>query len=103
MNNPAFGGLLLWHIPDFLHTDGVNLAIAPFIEMEFFDQLFRQRSAGAFCEDSDLRMDVDSLFVVPFRLSVFADPFVASANTGDAIAFHQQLGASKSGEEIHSA
>ena len=92
--------LLLRNIPDFLHANGVDLRIASLIEMQFLDELLRERTAGAFGENRDLRVNVDSGLVVPFRLAVLVDALVAGANADDAVAFHQQLGAGKSGEDI---
>src|SRR5215475_582829 len=36
--------LLLGHVPDLLHSDGIDLRVSAFVKLEFLDELFGQRT-----------------------------------------------------------
>ena len=87
------------HLPQFLHADAVGLRVAVLVELEASDQLLGERAARALGKHNDLGLEIVAGLEIPFRLAGFVDALVVGAHADDAIAFHQQFCAGKSGED----
>ena len=94
-----FAGL---DVPQFLDADAVDLRIDV---VEFFcgDEIFCERAARAFGEDSDFGAEFVAGSVVVFGLAVFVEAFVFGDDAGDAVAFVDQLRAAKFLEDVYAS
>ncbi len=72
--------------PQFLDSDSVSLRVAVFHQVEFFDELLRERSAGALGEHDDFRLDVVAGLEIRFWLVLLVNALIVRAHAGDAIA-----------------
>src|SRR5437867_3717313 len=82
MNHTAAGPLLLRNIPDFFHSNRVDLRISIFVEIESLDELLCQRAACALSKNGDLGPDVDTRFEVALFVALLVDAFIARSNAG---------------------
>src|SRR5207245_1376993 len=88
------------HIPKLLDADAVGLRI-DVVELFSGDQVFGQRAARAFGEHGDFRAEFVAGRVVVLGLAVFVHAFVFGDDSGDALAFINQLRAAELREEIY--
>ena len=103
VNHAPAGILLLWHVPDFLHSGGIDLRVSAFVEPEFLDELFGQRTPRALGKNSDLGPDVDSRFEITLFAAVFVDAFVAGPNARKPIILDYQIRAGESRKNVNAA
>src|SRR5580704_2607009 len=64
-------------------------------EIEFRDQLLAEIAARAFREQRVFGAQLDATREAVFRLLVFANSHIADSNTGNCVAFEQNLGSGK--------
>src|SRR5579864_5332020 len=88
-----------WNFPEFLDANAVSLRICVFGQVEFLDEILGERSARTLGENDDFGMEVVAGLKVRFRMAFLVDALVVGTNSGDAISFEKQFGASKSGED----
>ncbi len=92
-----FAGL---NVPQFFYAEAVDLWVDV---VEFFsgDEIFCERAAGAFGEDSDFGAEFVAGSEVVFGLAVFVEAFVFGDDAGDAVAFVNQLRATEFLEDVY--
>ena len=78
------------HFPEFFHADAVGLRVGVSGEIELRDELFGQRSAGAFGEDDDFGLQIIARLEVGFLVTFFVHALVVGANAGDPVAVEKQ-------------
>src|SRR6266568_546298 len=88
------------HIPKLLDADAVGLRV-DVVELFSGDQVFGQRAARAFGEHGDFRAEFVAGRVVVLGLAVFVHAFVFRYDSGDALAFINQLRAAELREKIY--
>ena len=74
------------NFPEFFHAHAVSLRVGVFGEIEFLNELFRQRSARALSENHDLGLQIVSRLEVGFLMTFFVDALVVGADAGHSVA-----------------
>src|SRR5262245_31646073 len=97
------GVRFLRHIPDFLHSGGIDLRISAFVEPELLDELFGQRASRALGKNSDLGSNVDSRFEITLFAATSVDAFVAGPNAREPIILDYQIRAGESWKNVNAA
>ena len=103
VNHAAAGLLFLWDVPDFFHSDCVDLWIPVSIEMECLDQLLGQGTARTLSQNRDLLPDVNAGFEVAFLVALLVDAFTACLHAGAFPVVDKQFCTGKPCENIHTA
>src|SRR5262245_64853861 len=93
-------GRILRQLPNFLHTDRIDLRTFPGIQLQPADQLLRKRAAHAFAENDRLGQNIDSGLERRQWIAVLANAAIAGANADQAIPVEEQLGTRKSREKV---
>ena len=88
-------------LPDFLHSRGVGLRIAAFVEAELLHELLGARAARAFAEDGALRQQVGASLENAFGRSVGIHALVAELYADDRFIFVKHFLSRKRGQCVH--
>src|SRR5262245_19118294 len=103
MNHTAAGLFLLRNVPDFFHSNRVDLRISVSIEIESLDELLCQRAAGSLGKNGDLRPNVDTGFKVALFVTFLVGAFVARPNAGDRAVIDEEFCTGKARENSNAA
>src|SRR5437899_6123485 len=103
VNHAAAGLLFLWDVPDFFHSNCVDLWIPVSIEMECLDQLLGQGTARTLSQNRDLRPDVNAGSEVASLVALIVDASIASLPAGDFPVVDKYLCTPKPRQNSHAA
>src|SRR5262249_16377755 len=100
VNDTTSCALFFGNFPHLLDANSIDLRISVFVEVEFLDQLFRERTACPFGQYRDLGANVDAGFEITFGLAVLIDALVARSDTDESVAFNEKIRTRKSGKNV---
>src|SRR6266850_1273718 len=103
MNHTAAVILLLRHIPHFLYTNGKDLGVPFFIQIEFPDELFGQRTARTFSQDRNFRANINPRLEISFWMTKLIDTFVSGTHADDRVSINEKLGSRESCKDVNTA